>query len=506
MEKIQRQISDYIDALNAERKPQDYGQVDDTGEMEKLMATVRLVRSLKEPEMPAPDYSKKLTDHVSQRVQQKRKFKNLSRFLKPVALVAGLLLFVILTSWSGFFQQDIVYAMEKAVAKLENYHGVLQMRTKNAEGEEWINQELELWYEGSKYALRQKDGILTVNNGEQKWQIRPQSREVVLLPSVPDPTRSSFDLRDEAKKAKEYPHHVVGLEVVAGRQAIKLEITPPGGLPYYLWVDKETDLPIQLQTAMQKGLQTTYTFISFEPNTKLDAHIFKYEVPEAYTVITENPGQLVATVEEAAAISGLSPLLPQKAPIGIFAFADKIVLDYGDTTITEYMAQGPFDPAPNSAIGSAAGEPLEVWWESLRWRQNGLEILVEGTQRVELAKEIAPDLSLPNFENNQANKGQVKVPVDMEIVKANQQQVDGGSSPWQLDPMQVAHTFVNLQVSSEGIVGEPTIAMASFEVESNNGALAVVKVSEGPIARVYLERLIRQDETGIWTVVGYDPN
>jgi hypothetical protein len=71
--------------------------------------------------------------------------------------------------------------------------------------------------------------------------------------------------------------------------------------------------------------------------------------------------------------------------------------------------------------------------------------------------------------------------------------------------MQVALTFVNLEVTPEGIVGEPTIPMASFEVESNNGAVAVVKVSEGPIAKVYLERLIRQDETGIWTVVGYDP-
>ncbi|HHU32805.1 MAG TPA: outer membrane lipoprotein carrier protein LolA [Clostridia bacterium] len=505
MNEVERKISAYIDALNAERKPERDLLTSDE-ELEKLAATVRQVRTLREPEMPDSDYPKRLSEAVTRKMQKKvTPRRTFGRFFKPATvLVAGLLLFALLTSWGGLLQQDVVYAMEKAVAQLENYHGILEMRTKNANGEEWVVRQVELWSEGNKYALRQDDGTLTVNNGEQKWQIRPQSGEVAILPVVPDPTRSSFDLRDEAKRAKEYPHKVVGSEVVAGRQATKLEITPPGGLSYYLWVDNETDLPIQLQTAMQNGLQTTYTFISFKPNTKFEANIFAYQVPEGYKVIAEDPGQLVATVEEAAAISGLTPILPHKAPKRVFAFENKIVLDYEDTTITESLASGSFKPAPNSALGTAAGGPLEVWWESLRWRQTGLEIQVEGPQRVELAQQIAPDLTLPDLDK-QGNKGQVKVPVDMEIVKASQQQVDRGSSPWQLDPMQVALTFVNLEVTPEGIVGEPTIPMASFEVESNNGAVAVVKVSEGPIAKVYLERLIRQDETGIWTVVGYDP-
>jgi len=503
---IERKISEYIDALNAERKPErDFSGADEE-ELEKLAAIVRQVRTLREPEMPDFSYPKRLSETVTRKMQKKVNHgRTVGRFFKSASvLVAGLLLFALLTSWGGLLRQDVVYAMEKAVAQLENYHGILEMRTKNADGEEWVVRQVELWSEGNKYALRQDDGTLTVNNGEQKWQIRPQSREVAILPVVPDPTKSSFDLRDEAKRAKEYPHKVIGSEMVAGRQSTKLEITPPGGLSYYLWVDDETDLPIQLQTAMQNGLQTTYTFISFKPNTKFETNIFVYEVPEGYKVIAEDPGQLVFTVEEAAAISGLTPILPQKAPKRIFAFESKIVLDYEDTTITESLASGSFEPAPNSALGTAAGGPLEVWWESLRWRQTGLEIQVEGPQRVELAQQIAPDLTLPDLDK-QGNKGQVKVPVDMEIVKASQQQVDRGSSPWQLDPMQVALTFVNLEVTPEGIVGEPTIPMASFEVESNNGAVAVVKVSEGPIAKVYLERLIRQDETGIWTVVGYDP-
>jgi len=502
MSRVEKQISDYIDVLNEERKPEgDF----ESGELEKLAATARLVRTLREPEMPDASFPHRLSKAVAQEIQQqkqKKKYNNknqkaLYKFMKPVALVASLLILVLVASLSGLFRQDVVYAMEKAVAQLENYYGILEMRCRNALGEAWIVRQVELWNEGDKYVVRQDDGTTTVNNGEQKWQIRPESKEVVILPVVPDPTGSSFDLKDEAKRAKAYPHKVVGREKVAGRQSIKLEITPPGGLAYYLWVDEGTDLPVQLQTAMQNGLQTTYTFIKFEPNTSIDAKLFNYQVPEGFKVVEENPGQVVATVEEAIAISGLTPLLPQEVPGRILAFRNKVVLDYGDTTVSEYLPQGSFEPAPNAALGTVKGGPLEVWWESLRWRQDGLEILIEGSKRVELARQIAQDLTLPNF-NNQGNKGRVKVPVDLEIVKANQQQVDRGSSPWQLDPLQVALTFVNMEINPAGINGQ-------FELVANNGALAVVKVSEGPIAQVYLERLIRQDETGIWTVVGYDP-
>jgi hypothetical protein len=60
-------------------------------------------------------------------------------------------------------------------------------------------------------------------------------------------------------------------------------------------------------------------------------------------------------------------------------------------------------------------------------------------------------------------------------------------------------------VSPEGITGEPKIPEQAFKLASNNGVEAVVEVAGGPVGKVYLQRLVRQDETGIWTVVGYDP-
>jgi len=511
---IEEKLSDYIDALNHEREPK-IRAGDKDRELEKLIETVHQVRTLREPSLPEEGYPKHLAQTVADKMQKEKRAglkkgartssKSLLRMLFPMAAVAAcLLMFLLVNSW-GIFKQDPVYAMERAVARLNNYHGVLEMRTRNAAGEEWLVRRVELWYEGGKYAIKQADGTLTVNNGQRKWQINHEAKEVVILPLLPDPTGKSFDLRDEAKRAKQYPHAAMGTETVAGREAVKLAISPPGGEEYYLWVDTETNLPIQLQTAMQKALQTTYTFVSFEPNIKMPEDIFDYRVPQGYRVVEEDPGQLVATIEEAAAISGFVPLLPKQAPVRILAFKERIVLDYGDTTVMEYKPVGEFEFKPNASLGSAAGGPLEIWYERLRWRQEGLEIQVEGDKRIELAREIAAGLALPDANQDLASKAKVKVPVNMEIVEASQKQVDSGSSPWQLDPLQVAHTFVNLQVTPEGIQGEPQIQMPSFKLVTNNSVEAVVEVDEGPVQRVYLKRLVRQDETGIWTVVGYDP-
>ncbi len=49
-----------------------------------------------------------------------------------------------------------------------------------------------------------------------------------------------------------------------------MEVTPKGGALYRIWVDKETKLPLQKQTAMQNALQSTvtYTSIDFSQNTR----------------------------------------------------------------------------------------------------------------------------------------------------------------------------------------------------------------------------------------------
>ena len=105
-----------------------------------------------------------------------------------------------------------------------------------------------------------------------------------------------------------------------------------------------------------------------------------------------------------------------------------------------------------------------------------------------------------------AAQPQIKAPFDSTIVQNNQAQVDQGHSPWQLDPLQVSQTFVSLQIMPQGVTGEFPVAIADLKILQKTAAKAVVEVSslKTHITKIYLERLVKQNDSGIWTVVGYD--
>lgn len=124
-------------------------------------------------------------------------------------------------------------------------------------------------------------------------------------------------------------------------------------------------------------------------------------------------------------------------------------------------------------------------------------------------KEI--DLDADEYENIDGNNiiqlnPEITVEADMEIEKAEQIAADSGSSPWKLDPVYVAQIFVSLQLSPEGIVGDYPVNYDELVIIENDGINVIIGVNseKTDIKNVYLSRLIRQDETGIWTVIGYD--
>ena len=92
----------------------------------------------------------------------------------------------------------------------------------------------------------------------------------------------------------------------------------------------------------------------------------------------------------------------------------------------------------------------------------------------------------------------------MEIVENDQKQVDEGHSPWQLSPFAVTQTFVGLQMYPDGIEGDFPVDMEDMKIihETNDEVIVEIDKDESPISRVYLKRLVRQDEDGIWTVIG----
>ncbi|NMA35164.1 MAG: hypothetical protein GX940_11575, partial [Clostridiaceae bacterium] len=62
------------------------------------------------------------------------------------------------------------------------------------------------------------------------------------------------------------------------------------------------------------------------------------------------------------------------------------------------------------------------------------------------------------------------------------------------------------RITPEGIIGDYPVEYDDFTINENNGVRAKIAVNseKTDIKAVYLERLIRQDDTGVWTVTGYD--
>lgn len=107
----------------------------------------------------------------------------------------------------------------------------------------------------------------------------------------------------------------------------------------------------------------------------------------------------------------------------------------------------------------------------------------------------------------QGKEPQIKADVDLTVEENEQKSVDEGHSPWKLDPAFVAQVYASLLVSPEGIVGDYPIAYEDVKIIESDNAKAIAEIDSGnTVAKyIYLERLVRQDETGIWTVTGYDP-
>jgi hypothetical protein len=378
-----------------------------------------------------------------------------------------------------------------------------------------------------------EQGLVTVNDGKNKWQIQPEDREVHRFPALPDAYRVQFEIGHEIEEAGHaLSARVIGEDVVAGRKASVLEVTPEGGLPYRIWVDAETRLPLKKQTAMVHAVQYTFTYTQIEFVDAIPGTLLAYQLPDGYKEIATNPEQIVLDANEAEAIVGFAPQLPENLPSGFVQDRIAVVPDekrvktyYKSVSqnsrviVTQGRAAGEFVPDPHSVIGQTGDSVVEVLSpaagdksaSSIRWRQDGTEWTVLGNLPVDKLAAFAETfmtspLKLP-VADDAFPKPLVKVEYDLEAEKNDQKNADAGSSPWKLNPAFVAQVFVSLQMMPNGITGDYPVALEDLEVVANDGVKAIVAVNDekAPISRVFVERVVRQDDSGIWTVVGYDP-
>ncbi len=593
MKDRKKMLSDYIDQLNQERKPVQHEKEMKDAEWEQLMSSVRRVKSLREEEALPDGYQEQLIsalrderrkenfrkenkkdvsfennirnssmaekemrgdDIVKNRKIRGKKLRNNvamkgMAFFAAAAAVAAVVFVAAPRILPPGGRESIVYAMEKAFQEVKAYHGTLVVEESNEQGERLTQAKREVWADDhGNYYVRElegtAEGIITVNNGEKKWQLRPQDNEVCLLPTFPDPYRFTFELEQEieeaklARKVKE-----AGEEIIAGRAATVLEITPEGGDTYRLWVDKETKLPLQRETAMRNAVQYRVTYTSIEFVEEIPGSLLQYQLPGGYTETDNGAEQIINTIEEAQSMVDFIPKVAIRLPEG-YALS-KIAIQKAQTALNFYYAlrddnktvvirqskaSEQFRADSMAVLGQIGDNTAEIMVNpganSVRWQEGELEYTVLGDVGFEVLmpflKEVAgKEVTLPaalftsagneapagdNFVGEQENGPEVWVEIDRTAEGNEQKSVDAGHSPWKLDPAFVAQVFASLLLSPEGIEGDYPIAYDSIEIIENDGRKAVARINdENSIAScVYLERLIRQDETGIWTVTGYD--
>jgi outer membrane lipoprotein-sorting protein len=417
MNNNERKLSDFIDSLNNERKPNTGTRSE---ELAALYDVVRQVKSLKEPVMPDNDFPGRIARSI--KAKKKAPIKNGRRTwiggLAGIAAILVIALTIIFIIPIG--NTNMVYAMEQAYGNVKAYHGTLEVILNTEAGEEHAQTVLNVWFDkNGKYCIELLEGshkgLKTVSDGKKVWQHPVDENTGYVLPIFSETYEFIFELGNEINKAKNAEStRIIGDDRIAGRETYIMEVTPKGGLTYKLWVDKETNLPLQKQGAMHKAIQytTRYTGIDFIES-----------IPEDLVTIDPDEGFIVV-------------------------YLDKN--EHTDIVEDEYENEDE----------DAVNEPNP-------------EIIVD---------------------------------VDTEIEKAEQVSADSGSSPWKLDPVYVAQVFVSLQLSPGGIVGDYPINYDELTLAEIDERYAIINVNSGKtdIGTVYLERLIRQDDTGIWTVIGYD--
>ena len=558
MEQRLKQLSAYIDHLNRGNKPKEHGGKSYDSEYERLLETVRRVRILHEIEYPGEDFPLQLVEAVQDKIRDNtpsngksiRRNENLlfRRIVcfASVAAAAAALVWLAPKLLLPTENINIVYAMEKAFEEAEAYHGIITVVESNELGDTMTQAAREVWADDDgKYYVKELEGtardMITVNNGEKKWQLRPVEKSSYLFATFPDPYRFTFELGQEIEDIKAaLSVQEVGEEIVAGRDTVIVEVTPKGGKAYRLWIDKHTKLPLQRESAMHNAIQYLVTYTSIEFLSGIPEELLQYQLPSGFAEIDTAGEQVVNTLEEAEDMSGFSPIFIDQLPME-FTMSKIVIIkggnaikiyytskDLANTVVVEQRNEvNEWKTDARAQLGKIDGNTAEILVDSkvnsIRWQDSGREYSIIGDLPMEdlmpfLRELTEGEIELPAGMGKEAEvdeesssrsewkEPEVKVENDLAIEENEQKSVDAGHSPWKLDPVFVAQVFASLLLSPEGITGDYPIAYEDIKIIMNDGTKAIARIeSDKSIAEyVYLERLVRRDESGIWTVIGYD--
>lgn len=444
------------------------------------------------------------------------------RWLLTAAVSAAAACAIVLAP--GMNQENISLAMEKAIANLDSYHGVVELQWLNEHGYPDLATPArsELWEEGEKYRwiTHSYDGkgdirsdTWFVSDGERQWGLNTGAKVVSVGLAIDSiRLRENLGVKELARLVLRNPHKVVGKETVAGREATKIEVTTPSGQTDYIWIDAETFLPLKAVEWHGAHMQKVITYTRLDVNPQLDPSLFTVKVPEGYQ-LKESPGQWITSFDEAAQVAGFRPIAPGEKPRRMAAWEGNVALVYDGAVVYQRAKPGPLWTHSNFAmgVGKAGGGPLVMFQdgEILTWIQGGIGVEINGPDPEQLqaiARSIAPDFTLPDPKADLVSQARVKVAVDQETARAAQAKADERGEPQleHLSPANTAYAFLTKEFGPMAFNHDP-YDESDLTVSAMSAVEAIVEVPSGPAARVYVKRLVSPRTDGAWFVVGYDP-
>jgi hypothetical protein len=427
----------------------------------------------------------------------------------------------------------------------------------NGEGERSIQAVREVWADKEgRYYVKElqglEEGLITANNNREKWQLKPKDNYISLYTAFPDNYTFTFEIGKEVQQLKTAAKVTEESKTtISGQQAVLYKVTPKGGDTYSIWIDDKTGIPLKKQTALVNGVAYEVSYSDIKYTKSIPAEYLSYGDLKGYVVNREENWQICATMEEAEELSDFEIELPMVSAISykvteISANAeDKAIKVYygleGQENKVAVIERGVDLAAKNSgavngvigsmraeiltnaaktdieansnSVGITNGLAVESFGDqntitSITWQQNKREYQVIGNGSMDeinvFIKGLTGEKAVLSKES--LSTPQVKVDYDIKSEEQTQKQVDAGHQPWKLDPAFVAQVFTSLLIQPEGIKGEYPIPYEDFKIIKNTGSSIIVEVDnkKSPVSKVYLKQLVRQDSTGIWTVIGYD--
>ncbi|MCX7773739.1 MAG: hypothetical protein N2376_11575, partial [Clostridia bacterium] len=240
-----RKLSDYIERRASERKAKEPRTARRGLREDRPYNALKSVRRRNLTGLPERSSCESFLREPGLRLSSQTAVQN-SRKASSIgfmALSSVILLIVVLIAVSPLGRPNLVGAMEKAYQDMRPYHGILEIRALNVRGETPNRTKLEVWADNKgRYCVKElegpQNGLVTVNNGERKWQLVPGDKKAYLFSESDEPYGFTFNMVSEIKNARNARHILAGGELtVAGRRARVFSVTQSDGVGYTLWVD-----------------------------------------------------------------------------------------------------------------------------------------------------------------------------------------------------------------------------------------------------------------------------